>query len=131
MNALYASPRVVTDPGDCFWFHAMDLPEIGTVKGAQDLCETIYEYLGHYDFSGKRCLDIGAASGYLTFEMEWRGAVDHPDNAWWSMSEACVERMLAILGFKLVSKSRAEHACPFRSDREFCTATIPSKARRS
>lgn len=251
MDALYASTRVVTDPGDCFWYHAMDLPEIGTMQGAWDLRKTIDEYLGHYDFRGKRCLDIGAASGYLTFEMERRGAAevvsvdldpsahawkivpfvgldishaieemaeyvrawqraywlahrllgskarvyygtaydlpaelgtfdvvligmmlphvrdpfrvleqaaarssdtiiitqqasldpeplahfmsdpatDLPNNAWWSMSEACVERMLAILGFELVSKTRAEHACPFRGDREFCTATIASKAR--
>ena len=31
-------------------------------------------YLGQFDFSGKRVLDVGAASGFLTFEMEKRGA---------------------------------------------------------
>jgi predicted nicotinamide N-methyase len=31
-------------------------------------------YLGNFDFVGKRVLDVGAASGFLTFEMEKRGA---------------------------------------------------------
>jgi SAM-dependent methyltransferase len=239
MSGLYASAQIVTDPSDCFWYHVMDLPEVGTVQGAWDLRETIDDYLGHVDFTGKRCLDIGAASGYLSFEMERRGAVEvvsvdldpsthaweivpflgrdldqareqmardvrawqraywlahrllgskarvyygnayelpaelgsfdvvligmmlphvrdplrvleqaaarstgiiivtqqaprmpdayayfmpdpatgYPDNAWWSMSEACTERMLGLLGFRTISKTRAEHACPFRGDR--------------
>jgi O-methyltransferase len=32
------------------------------------------EYLGHFAFAGKRVLEIGPASGFLTFEMESRGA---------------------------------------------------------
>ncbi len=39
------------------------------------LATTIDDYLGRFDFRGKRCLDIGTASGYLTFEMERRGAL--------------------------------------------------------
>jgi hypothetical protein len=33
------------------------------------LRKTIDDYLGHFDFRGKRALDVGAASGF-TFEME-------------------------------------------------------------
>ncbi len=32
------------------------------------------EYLGKVDFAGQRVLEIGPASGFLTFEMEKRGA---------------------------------------------------------
>jgi SAM-dependent methyltransferase len=52
----------------------MDLPGIGDVGGQWDLRQTIDAYLGGFDFRGKRALDVGAASGFLTFEMEKRGA---------------------------------------------------------
>jgi hypothetical protein len=253
MNGLYAAPTPVTDPAHCIWYHAMDLPGIGSVAGHWDLRATIDDYLGHIDFDGKRCLDLGAASGYLTFEMERRGArevvpVDldlaaqecevvpfadsrfdvaarrarqhenlaavqrgywlahhllgsqarvhygsgyhlptelgmfdvvvvgmmlphvrdpfrvleqatarssetiivtqqapqiegawayfmpepatrQPDAAWWSMSDDCLERLLGILGFRVASKTRAEHACPGRTDgaalvTEWCTTQV-------
>ena len=253
MSTLYAAPRLVTDPSICSWYHAMDLPELGSVSGAWDLRPTIDAYLGHVDVSGKRCLDVGCASGYLTFEMERRGAAEvvsvdldperhawevvpfaaslrdrdadlaemrdmvrrwqhaywlahrligskarvyygnayalpvelgqfdvsligmmlphvrdpfrileqvaarttetiivtqqapgmpdayayfmpdpttqAPWNAWWSMSEACTERMLGVLGFETVSKTRAEHACPERGDTEACTAIVAHRRR--
>jgi SAM-dependent methyltransferase len=251
VDDLYAPPQHVTDPGECSWYHTMDLPGLGTMHGSWDLRATIDAYLGNFDFRGKRCLDIGTSSGYLTFEMERRGAAEvvsvdldprtyewevvpfvdpgydvaaeiakmqahmlgrqraywfthrllnskarayygtayrlpealgtfdvvligmmlphvrdpfrvleqaaarssdtiivtqqapdiseayayfmpdpvtrQPFNAWWSMSEACVERMLGILGFRMVSKTRAEHACPDRGDWESCTAMIASR----
>ena len=254
MDTLYAAPRLVIDPSECHWYHTMDLPGLGSVAGDWDLRATIDDYLGGVDFSGKRCLDIGAASGYLTFEMERRGATEvvsvdidlatheweivpfatpgydvvargaafrhrvetvqrsywlahrvlgsnarmhygsayslpvelgrfdvvligmmlphvrdpfrvleqaaarcadtiivtqpapqmpgawayfmpdprthEPFNAWWSMSEDCVDRMLSILGFEVVAKSRAEHACPLRGDSESCTAIIASRITR-
>lgn len=52
----------------------MELPGAGLVKGGWDLRETIDAYLGPVDFQGKTVLDVGTASGYLTFEMEKRGA---------------------------------------------------------
>lgn len=77
MSHLYATPRLVTDPSACHWYHAMDLPGIGTVSGDWDLRPTIDDYLGRFDgFSGARCLDVGCASGFLTFEMERRGAAE-------------------------------------------------------
>lgn len=78
MGELYASPRLVTDPSCCYWYHAMDLPGVGTVGGdGWDLRPTIDAYLGRFDgFRGARCLDVGAASGFLTFEMERRGAAE-------------------------------------------------------
>jgi SAM-dependent methyltransferase len=52
----------------------MDIPGVGEVGGAWDLRACIREYLGNYDFKGKRVLDVGAASGFLTFTMENAGA---------------------------------------------------------
>ena len=72
--SIYAPPQQVDDPAACIFYHAMNLPGIGSVSGDWDLRDTMDEYLGHFDFQGKRCLDIGSASGYLTFEMERRGA---------------------------------------------------------
>jgi hypothetical protein len=72
--ALYAPPQTVTDPAECKWYHSMDLPGLGTVEGVWDLRATVDEYLGGLTFTGQRVLDVGAASGYLTFEVERRGA---------------------------------------------------------
>jgi SAM-dependent methyltransferase len=52
----------------------MDLPGVGVVGGQWDLRDTVDDYLGRFDFRGKRVLDVGTASGFLTFEMEKRSA---------------------------------------------------------
>jgi hypothetical protein len=52
----------------------MDLPGVGCVGGQWDLCGRVDEYLGTVDFIGKRVLEIGPASGFLTVEMERRCA---------------------------------------------------------
>jgi SAM-dependent methyltransferase len=58
---------------DCYFYHTLDLPS-GAVGGDWDLRATIDAYLGHYDFAGKRVLDVGTAGGQLAFEAEARGA---------------------------------------------------------
>jgi hypothetical protein len=73
-NSLFAAPRKNLNVNQCFFYHVYDLPGVGRVGGHWDLRETIDDYLGHYDFTGKRALDIGTASGFLTFAMEARGA---------------------------------------------------------
>lgn len=70
----FVVPRADVRLEDCAFYHVMDLPEIGTVGDQWDLRKTIDDYFGHFDFQGKRALDVGAASGHLTFEMEARGA---------------------------------------------------------
>ena len=73
------TPKVWAEPrfpalSECLWYHTIDLPGIGVVEGQWDLRETIDAYLGGIDVAGKRCLDVGTASGFLTYEMERRGA---------------------------------------------------------
>ena len=71
---LFAEPRRVTNLSDCFFYHAMDLPIYGSVDGQWDLRGKESQYLGEVAFSGKRVLEIGPASGHLSFYMEREGA---------------------------------------------------------
>lgn len=70
----YAEPRSITALEDCYFYHTMDIPGHGVVEGEWDLRGSIDDYLGHYDFAGRRVLDVGAASGILSFHVEQRGA---------------------------------------------------------
>jgi SAM-dependent methyltransferase len=88
-DSPYAAPIVVDSAGDCYFYHKIDVPGFGTLGGDWDLRHCVDAYLGHYDFAGQRVLDVGAASGYLTFEMERRGAevvsFDLDDGANWDI----------------------------------------------
>ena len=70
----FAEPRQVERVDDCFFYHVMELPELGRVDGLWDLREVVDDYLGGIDVAGKRVLDVGTASGFLTFALERRGA---------------------------------------------------------
>jgi hypothetical protein len=72
-DGLFAVPWTV-QAADCSFYHSMDIPGHGSVEGQWDLREQTDAYLGGVAFSGKRVLEIGPASGYLTVEMEKRGA---------------------------------------------------------
>jgi hypothetical protein len=52
----------------------MDIPGHGTIEGEWDLRDSLEDYLGGFDFAGRRVLDVGAASGGLTFFIESQGA---------------------------------------------------------
>ncbi len=73
-DPLYATPRSVAGVDDCDFYHTMDIPGHRRVEGAFDLRAGIADYLGRVDFQGKRVLDVGAASGFLSFSMERLGA---------------------------------------------------------
>ncbi len=76
-TSIYAKPMNVEGADGCNFYHVMELPGLGLVGQRDigwDLRSTIDTYLGEVEFKGKRALDVGAASGYLTFEMERRGA---------------------------------------------------------
>lgn len=73
-SELYATPRSVTNLDDCYFYHTMDLPGYGTVTGDWDLRGRESVYLANTKFRGMRVLDVGAASGLLTFYAEKCGA---------------------------------------------------------
>ena len=70
----YARPRHVFDLDECYFYHTLKLPGFGVVPGDWDLRANVDRYFGEVDFHRKRVLEVGCASGFLTFEMERRGA---------------------------------------------------------
>jgi len=73
-KAIWAEPRNVTDIEDCYFYHTMDIPNYGMVRGEWDLRGREPTYFGKVNFQGKRVLEIGTASGHLCFTMEKMGA---------------------------------------------------------
>jgi len=72
---IFAAPLKVANVADCYFYHTMELPGYGVIEGRDwDLRDGVDEYLGKVDFASQRVLEIGPASGFLTFEMEKRGA---------------------------------------------------------
>jgi hypothetical protein len=87
--SIYSEPRNISNLQDCYFYHTMDLPAIGRVDGNWDLRPKLKEYLGSVDFKGRRVLDVGCASGVLSFYMEKQGAevvsFDLDKNGDWDM----------------------------------------------
>lgn len=85
----YATPLRVKNAEECFFYHRMNIPGIGDVGDQWDLRHVVDAYLGNVDLHGKRVLDMGAAAGFLTFEMEKRGAevvsFDMQDGSQWNI----------------------------------------------
>ena len=52
---IYATPKIVEDIGDCIFYHTMDLPGYGTMKGSWDLRGREADYLGRVDFRARGC----------------------------------------------------------------------------
>ena len=84
--SLLAPPRFVERVEDCFFYHAIELPGFGLVPAHWDLRGRFDDYIGGVDVRGKSVLDVGTATGFLSFEAEKRGAarvlsVDQRDGA--------------------------------------------------
>jgi O-methyltransferase len=58
----------------CEWYHTFELPDGEIITGAWDLRGGEEAYLGETEFLGRRVLELGPASGYVTFHMERQGA---------------------------------------------------------
>ena len=74
---------------DCIFYHVMDIPGLSEpTKGIWDLRKDVDEYLGHVDFKNKTVLELGPASGFLTFHIEKMGGdvtsidLDHQKYNW-------------------------------------------------
>lgn len=69
-----AEPRYVDRLEDCFFYHTVDLPGFGLVSAQWDLRGRFDEYVGGVEVAGKSVLDVGTATGFLSFEAEKKGA---------------------------------------------------------
>ena len=74
VQSIYAEPQHVESLSDCSFYHTMDIPGHGTIRADWDLRPGVRDYLGNVDLRGKRVLEFGPASGFLTFHMEQQGA---------------------------------------------------------
>src|SRR4051794_20123429 len=74
MTELYAEPSHVESADDCKLYHVMDLPGVEIPGASWDLRPNVDAYLGGVELEGRRVLEIGPATGYLSFHMEAQGA---------------------------------------------------------
>ena len=73
-QAAQSKRREGADLSDFVWYHAFELPDGRVLPGAWDLRGHEAAYLGGVDLAGTRVLELGPATGYLTFYMERMGA---------------------------------------------------------
>ena len=66
--------REGADLADLVWYHTSELPDGRILSGAWDLRGHEPDYLGGIDVRGARVLELGPATGYLTYYMERQGA---------------------------------------------------------
>lgn len=128
---LLAAPRFIERVDDCFFYHAMELPGFGLIPAHWDLRGRFDDYIGGVDVAGKSVLDIGTATGFLSFEAEKRGAArvlsfDQRDGA---------DQKFLPFKDKLYSRDRARWAGQYRAEIErwknaywLCHRLLGSKA---
>src|SRR5271156_2023993 len=73
-QAAVSKRREGADLTDFVWYHAFELPDGTVLPGVWDLRGHESAYLGGVELAGKRVLELGPATGALTFYMERMGA---------------------------------------------------------
>jgi hypothetical protein len=85
------TPQTPLTQEDCDFYHTFGLSSGEIVRGQWDLRGRESEYLGGVAFAGRRVLEIGPASGFLSLFMEQQGAmvtaVDLPlsEDSYWDL----------------------------------------------
>ena len=74
MKNYYEHPKYIHDINECYFYHSIELPNYGLIKGIRDLRRGIDSYIGNIQVKGKSFFDIGTANGFVCFEMEKKGA---------------------------------------------------------
>src|SRR5436853_85936 len=124
-STMFAAPRHVESADECFFYHTMELPGLGVVRGQWDLRGRFDEYVGGVDVKGKRVLehlsDQITAMGSIArltretmvivtplLETEERIARFEPlasnpdyDFTWWTYSAGVYREVLQMLGFRI------------------------------
>jgi len=130
-NNLFATPRHVTKLEDCIFYHTIDLPEVGTIAGYWDIRGKESQYLGEVSLAGRRVLEIGPASGQLSFFMERQGAevvsIDAADDYPWEFSWDFYDAAPADLQELLTEKQ--QHMEKVKNSYWFCHRLLGSKAK--
>jgi O-methyltransferase len=134
-ESLYQQAENISSTLDCNFYHTTDIPGTGTVEGQWDLRQSVDAYLGHFDFSDKRVLEIGPATGFLTFQIEKTAkeivAVELPmDRNFWN---SVPYEQLGLgrgknAGWTDVEKQFHEHIGRIRNGFWYCHKQFDSKA---
>lgn len=72
-QARLAEERAFVEKEDCTFYHVTELPDGETTDGGWDLRGCEKDYLGGVELDGRRVLEMGPATGHLTFYMESQG----------------------------------------------------------
>ncbi len=126
-KAMFAPPKVVESIEDCEFYHTVEVPGHGVIQGHWDLRTGIDKYLGGVELQHKRVLDVGAATGFLSFSMERKGAevVSYdlsPDHPWDVVPYAGVDLEDYLI-------DRRKHLGRLNNGYWFCHRAFESKAR--
>jgi SAM-dependent methyltransferase len=120
--------QVVTDRSACDFYHVMEFPDGSITAEAQwDLRSTVDDYLGPVNFSRKRVLEIGPASGFLSFHMERKDAevtcIEPPLDSLWDF--------VPYAGIDLASERRpfCEHIARIRNSFWYAHQAFGSRVR--
>jgi 2-polyprenyl-3-methyl-5-hydroxy-6-metoxy-1,4-benzoquinol methylase len=114
-DKIFAAPQKVEDLADCYFYHTMELPGHGVIEGRDwDLRGRVDEYLGKVAFTGQRVLEIGPASGFLTFEMEKRGAdvvsVEVTEEHGWDFVPYPAQKLEEVFGPRAIVMERLKNS---------------------
>lgn len=111
----------------CYFYHTTEIPGHGRVEGEWDLAPAIDAYLGHVPFAGKRVLDVGAATGFLSFHVERQGGLVTS----YDLSEAEGWDIVPLSGIDAAQHAvvRKSHIAAINRGYWFCHAANASSAR--
>lgn len=123
----FAEQRLVTNIEDCYFYHTMDIPGHATVEGEWDLRANIGNYLGGHGFQNQRVLDVGTASGLLTFHVEQMGgnvtSFDLSEHQSWDVVP------YAGADTNSIDAARRDHMRRINNAYWFCHRVLSSKAK--
>ena len=73
-NIFVEPPTKEISIDDCLFYHVQEIPGMSEpTKGSFDLRKGVNDYLGNVDFKNKTVLELGPASGFLTFHIANKG----------------------------------------------------------
>lgn len=112
---------------DCYFYHTIDLPGIGTIEGEWDLRAGAHNYIGKVDVKGKTVLEMGTANGFLSFYMEQQGA----DVISYDLSPEFDWDVVPYASKKVANfaQARKNHIRQINNAYRFCHNALQSKAR--
>lgn len=124
---LFETPIHIDSAAECNFYHTTEIPGVGLIEGQWDLRDGVEEYLGGYDFTGKRILESCArlvTDTIIIAEMFCPELDEGPVcsliptegndawDSWWRFTPRFFTQFLEVLGF-------TQHQVTFHEQRAF------------